>query len=220
MSNDILNDSFLRSNNDDEGVSRVEVRDGQAVVTTERRESYEDSERADTARKGTAEFQVTRNGRVMPQGAALDDKCMIKHPDGSGGYIETTLANAVSVGIMFKNNAGQYVWDQEHVEAEMAPPAEAQAKQPDREALADRGTEQLIDVIAANVNLTDAISVISNLIEDGAVNPNLLGNVASQLGITPREAGSYSDKMTSAFTTQAHGAVEKVSGGLVDPDTL
>jgi hypothetical protein len=203
-----------------EGVSRYINREGVEHFENDKYASYEESAAADAKRNGEA-FQITdSSGRVVrPGSGGVDPSMRIKLPNGDGTYIETTIAVGLMQGLITKNQDGSYHVDERDLGMDKTPREEA-PKAPSGEFMADRGAENLVEVLARDVNPGDAIGVINDLLEGGAVNVSLLGNVASQLGVQPREAAGYIDRITAGFTVQAESTVAKITGGVASAEDI
>ena len=201
-----------------EGTARYIVRDGVQHFEQDTYQSHEESDRADTARRGGDDtWQVTtQSGRVVNPSAGVDPSMLIRLPGG----IQTTIYNAVQQGLIQRNNDGSYTANEGDIIGNDTTPREEAPKAPTGEYMADRGAEQLVDVLARDVQPTDAIGVINDLVETGEVNQNLLGSVASSLGVMPQEAAGYIDRVTAGFTQQAELTVARITGGIASAEDI
>lgn len=136
--------------------------------------------------------------------------------------MQVQVGVALRAGLLTKTPEGAYKYDEEQIAKDLAPLQEQQVKQPAREFLEDKGAENLVETIARDVSPMSAIGVINGLVEDGEVNPSLMGSVASELGVYPARSPGYVQRIVNGFQAQADAdaVVERLTGGLVEAADL
>jgi hypothetical protein len=214
--NNVINDSILRSfDGDVEGVARFEVRDGREVFTNDKVERWEESEAAETSRRGGDNtFMITtQSGRVVQPGAGVTDDMLVRLPGG----MQTTIAVALMQGLVSRSADGSIHMDEnEIISKNSAPPQQQHRQQPTIEAFSDHGAEGLLRAVEDTVDHSDHVAVFRELSDTGTVSSGLIGRIASQMQVTPGEAGQYVTRILGAFEKQAHSAISSAAGGVID----
>lgn len=135
---------------------------------------------------------------------------IVKVPGG-----ETTLQNAVSLGMVERDQNGRWVLVPDGGSRALANEQPQEAYQDDGEALPDASIEQDLGDLCSSVSPSVQVAIAQQMITDGAINPNTIARAAGEANQEPGVISERINTVVQGFQAQT----DSVLRGLGAEDT-
>jgi hypothetical protein len=146
-----------------------------------------------------------------PRQGELQMSDIVKVPGGG----ETTLQNAVSLGLVERDQSGRWVAVPDGAAKIIAESAPQEVPQDEGEAFSNPAVETALADICSTVSGTTQVSVLQQLVNNGEIHQNTLNRAASESGIAPSELSQRLDGVVQGFQHQAETVLKGM--GADDP---